>query len=282
MSKKKNKEAVDSKLYSKKYYMTINEGGKIFNKGKGRQLSTRLRRHYNLAFIKKGNKVLDIGCGRGEIVAQTAIDGAQGIGIDYSSDSIKICNEIKKTFKPEIRKRMKFTKADSKKLQFPANSIDKVFMLDVVEHLYDWELKIVYKKIRKFLKKDGILIVHTTPNTDFYKYGYPIVRIVYPILRPFSSKIVELINTKPNWRNRKFLPKDPEEGQEYNKEGHINEQNPRTLKKMLEDAGFKVEIKLVPFTRHVDSWGIRAIYRLLSFPFIKKIFSAEITAICKK
>ncbi len=273
---------VRSELYSKEYYLKDNEGGNVYVESLGRKASYRLNRCMALSKLKKGNNILDIGCGRGEIIIQGALIGAQGLGIDYSKDSIKLCNSIKKRFPKELRNRMKFLNLDIKKANFHYDYYDCVFMLDVIEHLHDWEIKISLDKIKQSLKKTGTLIIHTTPNTDFYKYGYPIIRRIYPILSFIFPSVKKLIDTKPNWKNRTFLPKDPEEGQKYNKEGHINEQNPERLRRILKEAGFYPKLTLVPFTREIKGPFIKIIYLLLSLPLIRNIFCAEIFAVCKK
>jgi ubiquinone/menaquinone biosynthesis C-methylase UbiE len=273
---------VDWELYSKDYYRNINEGGKTFFESGGKKISWRLKKHLEMAGIRPEDNVLDIGCGRGEIVLQSAMKGAYATGVDYSKDSIKICEHMSKKFPEKISKKIKFINSDIKKLELTDNFFDKAFMIDVVEHMHDWELNLALLKIKNSLKKRGVLIIHTSPNTDFYKYGYPVVRLAFPLLRIISPSIVNLVNSKPNWKGKAFLPKDPEEGQKYNKEGHINEQNPRRLKRILKKAGFESKIYLMPFTREIDSKFIWIIYKVLSLPMIRNIFCAEITAVCKK
>ena len=278
----KKKKAVNSKLYSEEYYIKDNEGGSIFFETNGKKTSYRFNKFLKVGKVRRDQRVLDIGCGRGEIIIQSAMRGAQGIGIDYSADSINICNKIKNNFPKELRDRIKFKRMDIKKLDFPPDYFDRVFMLDVIEHLHDWEIKIALEQIYKSMKKNAIMIIHTTPNTDFYKYGYPVIRAVYPILRTILPPVRKLIDTKPNWKNKKFLPKDPEEGQVYNKEGHVNEQNPKRLKRILKKWGFETKIMLVPFTRDVNSFLLKIVYGVLSLPLIKNIFCAEIIAVSKK
>jgi len=243
--------------------------------------SYRFNKFCKLAKLKKGQKILDVGCGRGEIIIQCALKGIDGLGVDYSADGIGLCNKIKKGFPEKIRKHMKFLKEDIKEIKLPDEYFDRVFMLDVVEHLHDWELEKSLEKIRKLMKKNGMFIIHTTPNTDFYRYGYPIIRFMYPVLSLIVPSIKKLIDTKPNWKNKRFLPKDPEEGQRYDKGGHINEMNPRRLKKVLKRAGFHPKIILVPFTRDIKGPLLNAVYLALSLPLIKNIFCAEIIAVCK-
>ncbi|MEJ2745858.1 MAG: hypothetical protein P8123_09280, partial [bacterium] len=53
------------------------------------------------------------------------------------------------------------------------------FMLDIVEHLYEHELKKVLLEVRRVLKPDGRVIVHTSPNKFLM---YP-VRVCARLLR---------------------------------------------------------------------------------------------------
>ena len=123
---------VSSSEYDSDYYMHINEGWDEFGKGK---ISPRLMtaiKESGLDF--KGKKVLDIGCGRGELCASLSKLGAKCVGIDYSDSAIKIA---KKSF----GKKAVFQKMDCTKISFKNNSFDAVFMMDIVEHLTQEQLE---------------------------------------------------------------------------------------------------------------------------------------------
>jgi hypothetical protein len=53
-------------------------------------------------------------------------------------------------------------------------------LLDIVEHLQEWELNQVLSEIRRVLRDDGYLVVHTLPNVWTLEYGYKLARLVVP------------------------------------------------------------------------------------------------------
>ena len=67
---------IDSAAYSGEYFLTAVEGHQEFRTSMGRRLSPRLMRALELADPRPGQRVLDIGCGRGEIVLQSTLRGA--------------------------------------------------------------------------------------------------------------------------------------------------------------------------------------------------------------
>ncbi|MGV8150900.1 MAG: class I SAM-dependent methyltransferase [Candidatus Woesearchaeota archaeon] len=271
--------SVSAKVYDEVYYKNINDGGAIFFKTKGKSLSRRMRLSLRHAKVKKSDVVLDFGCGRGDLVFYLATHCKEVIGTDYSKDAIKICEFVKKKHYKK-NKNITFYKSTIKSLKLKDNSLDKVFLLDVVEHLYPNELNLLLRKLFKAMKKDATLVVHTCPNTNFYKYGYPVIRFFYPILRIFSP-FRKLLDTKPNWKGLKRLPKNPEENS-HNEIGHVNEMDPKRIKLILQNIGFIVRVKTYPFSRELDSIAIKLAYVILLLPPLKFMFSADIMAVAKK
>src|SRR3989337_96937 len=70
--------------YTEEYFRSGVEGHEAFAESAGRTLSARLRRALELADPRPGQRVLDIACGRGEMVLQSALRGASAVGIDYA------------------------------------------------------------------------------------------------------------------------------------------------------------------------------------------------------
>ena len=175
---------VDPKAYTKKYYLSDCSGYKEYKKTWGKKLEPRLQRIVNEIPLKKGMRVLDIGCGRGELVFWSAIKGADVvIGIDYSKNAIILANEAIKYYPKKIRSKVKFKIRDAKKLKFHDKSFDAILMVEVLEHLYKEEQMEIFKQLLRILKDDGFIFIHTSPNKWFnnftYKYWcYPISTIL--------------------------------------------------------------------------------------------------------
>lgn len=108
----------------------------------------------------KGKVVLDVGSGRGEVVNYCSKKGAQRvIGIDFSKEVIRLALDFNRG-NPNIE----LIEMEAKDINFQ-NVFDVVFMLDVIEHIPDEEMELIYSNIYAALKQNGILIL----NTPIYK-----------------------------------------------------------------------------------------------------------------
>lgn len=168
----RRKKSVDPSAYSRRYYLTDCSGYEEFKKSYGQMLEPRLKEIVKYFKIVPSMKVLDVGCGRGELALFAAKLGVEAIGIDYSKEAIKIANLAKKKSTKEVQKRTKFHIIDAKNLRFKNSSFDIVILTDVIEHLYPRELDIVFKEVKRVLKRDGKIVVHTAPNKLFNDIGY--------------------------------------------------------------------------------------------------------------
>ncbi len=101
----------------------------------------------------KGKRVLDAGCGTGEMPHLIAKAGAKEvIGIDYSKDAIRVAEST------YIRDNLKFSNTDIKNVK---GRFDVIISLGTLEHL-DHPFEIL-KKFKKMLKPGGHIII-TCPN----------------------------------------------------------------------------------------------------------------------
>lgn len=190
-----------------------------------------------LASITPDDRVLDVGCGRGEVVFQSAARGATATGIDFSDAAIDIANETRSKHAPEIRDRVTFIKGDAESLPFRDHAFTKAFLLDVVEHLEERELLRVLREIARVLCTDGTLIVHTTENRWNNTYGFWLqVALARMRRRPAPAQPAvanyQLVQSDPELDERKVLV-------------HINEQSVLSLKLALLRSGFASRVWLV-------------------------------------
>jgi ubiquinone/menaquinone biosynthesis C-methylase UbiE len=189
-----------------------------------------------IAQIKAGDIVLDIGCGRGEMVFQSANKKAHATGIDYSEAAIKIARNIQEKHTDDIRSRITFLCCNAENLDFGDNTFDTAFLLDVVEHVSQSELYAILREIRRVLKTDGRLIIHTTPNIWSRSVGYRLKSIakffltgktaVHPIVAQFQQ-----LKSDPDYNEDKLFL-------------HINEQSVLSMKMNLMKCGFKSRVWL--------------------------------------
>lgn len=148
--------------YTKEYFLGSidKETGRVYGNGgfenfKSGEMFDRYKMFLkNLAL--KNKTILDIGCGRGEVVDFCARNGARKVvGIDFSSDAIKIAAEFNKN-----NRNVELLELEAKDINFE-NMFDVIFALDVIEHIPEEEMEFVYSKMHAALKKSGILIIHT-------------------------------------------------------------------------------------------------------------------------
>lgn len=97
-----------------------------------------------------GKKVLDIGCGAGQITDYLAQNGIESIGIDFSDELLKIA---KRDF-PSLN----FILADICEYE-QKEQVDGIITKDVLFHLSDENLITVLQKFRRMLKPNGNLCI---------------------------------------------------------------------------------------------------------------------------
>lgn len=274
-------EQVPAGWYDRDYYLENMEGGELFVSTGGRAITPRHAKLLEMTDIRPGHRVLDVGCGRGELVLQAGLRGAHAQGFDYSEAAIALANEALATYDDAFRARVSFSVGDAVRLRESGERFDRIFFIDVWEHLHPHEVEQTLATIHALLADDGELIVHTAPNLLFYRVSYPVIRALYPLIRRVFPAAAALAATKPNWQGD-TLPKDPEEGQGYNERVHVNEQTPFTLRATLAKAGFRSRVRMIPFLRQVDGPGLRALYAVLGAKPWAYVTSAEIVALCRK
>jgi len=203
-----------------------------FIRSQGRNLRPRIEYALKIADMSPGMTVLDIGCGRGEVILFCARHGIHAVGVDYSKEAISIAKRAKDTHSLEEQQRMKFICDDIEKLDFD-EFFDRIFMLDLIEHLYDWELAKLFTICDRILKPNGFLVIHTLPNKWLYEITYrKILRLIMP-----------------------WLPENPRTEKEM--AIHINEMTLTHLSSILTKAGFNSRIWLKDLIVEQARWHKR-------------------------
>ena len=257
---------VQSNEYTRDYYNTSCQGYEEFAASRGGVLPARLAIPFHLADIQPKMKVLDIGCGRGEVVLHAAQAGAIVWGIDYASEAVRIAQEaLAELLDHDTKARIGLGQCDAKLLPLADNSVDRIFMLDIVEHLHPDELRTAISEAKRVLLPGGQLIVHTMPNLWYYWFGYPVYRLLQRI------------------RGQK-LPANPRKRFPYG-HLHVNEQTPTRLKRMLDSCGFSSKVWLSPIQDYsyegnkLVRWGMEFLTHV--YPF-RWIFCNDIFAVATK
>ena len=261
---------VDPSIYTRVYYEAECEGHEDWVKTHGKFLPDRLDKAFNQVKVKKGMKVLDFGCGRGEMAYHAAMKGADVLGVDYSDVSIKLCHKLPK----KVKGKLKFQLIDEPKIDLPGNSVDLVFFIDVIEHLYPKQVDLVLKEFMRVLKSGGKVVMHTAPNKEYYDGGYL-----------YYTRWVSILANATVWKYvfKDHLTDAKNPRGKYDSLAHINECSLDDVKNFFEQNKFAVRVwydSSFRFKRIRDK--IRFIFIQPQFWFLKRWFAYDIWAIGTK
>ena len=198
--------------YTTSYYLQKCPGFEHYNRSRGKYLEDeRLQVVATAAGATEPKRVLDLGCGRGELAHYFADLGAQVTAVDYSEAAIQLSE---RTFQaePELRRRVQLVCANVCKM--PLDEVfDAVIAADLIEHLSPQEVEQLYVRVSRHLSRDGMFVIRTSPNRWYFQYDYARKR-----------RIANSIGT--------YLPPEPRTRDELLMS--INEQSPRLLKSSLQ------------------------------------------------
>lgn len=155
-----------------------------------------------LKFLKKGNKILDIGCGTGSLTNYFFKKGIIVEGIDLSTKMI----EIAKGNYPKIP----FRKIDIRKMNYRENSFDGVWAAYSLFHVNKKEFLKAVKKIRDILKSNGIFGLVMQEGEGETKMEDPFLPGEYIYFWLYSQKELRDILQKNGFRVLTYDSKEPE------------------------------------------------------------------------
>lgn len=212
-------------------------------------LKRRARRVILELDLKKGDKVLDLGCGNGYysfLLSQIPLK-LKIIGLDSHVNAI----EDARSRIP--KKKVTFIIGNAEKIPFPKNNFDKIVMSEIIEHVKD-DIKVL-KEAKRVLKKDGIIVL-TTPN-KYYPFLWDPVNWVLEHFFNFHIKSGFFAGI---WNQ------------------HLRLYKPKELEKKMEKVGFKeVYSQLltgwcIPFNHYLLNLGCRLLFhKKLSQNLLKDI-----------
>ena len=127
--------------------------------------------------IKKGQKVLEVGCGWGGMAIEIAKQkNCEVTGISLSKNQIQYCKE--KARKLSLDNQVKFELTDYREAK---GIYDRIYSVGMFEHVGKKFYNTFFKSINKLLKDDGLFLLHTIgvvdkpspPNKFINKYIFP-------------------------------------------------------------------------------------------------------------
>jgi ubiquinone/menaquinone biosynthesis C-methylase UbiE len=260
--KQEDVQPVRSDHYDQDYFLSACEGYEEFIASEGKALSRRLTAAFDVAGIEPGMRVLDVGCGRGEILRHCTRLGAEAYGIDYAAVAVDMSRQV-----VTDGEAAGVYQADAKYLPFVDAAFDRVLLFDIVEHLHPWELDRALRAVGRVLRPDGRVIIHTAPNVWYDRYAYPVVRLVRTLMGQGER-----------------YPKDPRAIIPANVDVHVNEQSLVSLRRVLRRSGFRGRVWLdTPPQHRQEPWPFRiARHVLFNWPPFRWFFEREVFAVARK
>lgn len=130
------------------------------NRFRGYEEAVKKQQENYLAYFKKGGKVLDLGCGRGEFMELLKKRGIKGMGIDSNSQMVETC----------LDKGLNCQKGDilEKLAEWKNVSLDGIFSSQVIEHLPPAYLKKMIDLCFEKLRPSGVLVLETINPTSVF------------------------------------------------------------------------------------------------------------------
>lgn len=153
-------ESVAPEEYTEEYFLERVGGAEFFKLYGPKILKPALAYALDHADVKKGMTALDLGCGRGELLYHLRQRGVAAVGADFAPAAVRIAKRVSQAA---------VLRCDAKRLPFKDHCFDRIFLLGVLDHLYDWELEAGFKELERVLKPGGFVLADTCTNKDYYK-----------------------------------------------------------------------------------------------------------------
>lgn len=151
---------------------------------------------------RAGDRALDLGCGSGVVAHHLAAAGADVTAIDGNAEAIRFASTHFRL--PNLEYRAGFLED----LALPAETFDRVYCLEVIEHLYRHQIHGLLGAVRRVLRPGGCLLL-TTPN---YRSPWPLI-----------EKTLDLTGLAPRLQD----------------DQHVTRFHRRRLRQACSDAGFE-------------------------------------------
>ena len=129
-------------------------GGYRYMEGRWEKVARALAEHYK---IKPGDKILDVGCGKGFLLYDftKVVPGVEVYGIDVSTYALANSKE-------EIRDNLQIANATS--LPFPDQHFDLVISITTLHNLHTYDLELALREVERVGKKNKYICVESYRN----------------------------------------------------------------------------------------------------------------------
>jgi ubiquinone/menaquinone biosynthesis C-methylase UbiE len=161
-------------FYSRDYFLASCSGHTEFAASGGRVSDPIREAALAMSRPAPGRRLLDLGCGRGEVLAAMSLAGAVAAGVDFSTEALAIArNTASRLGAPVL-----LVRARAESLPFRGGVFDTVLATDIVEHLPEPDLRCSVAEVHRCLKPAGRFVVHTAPTRAFLAVGQHVKRLL--------------------------------------------------------------------------------------------------------
>jgi cyclopropane fatty-acyl-phospholipid synthase-like methyltransferase len=139
------------------YYASALPADQFFSSHSGAHIVDRLETEIGL----RGRRVLDFGCGRGDLMLELFARGIAATGLEFSEE---VASEARRRFAAEPLFRGVEVSA-TLPTSIADEFFDVVLLIEVVEHLLEPEIAATLGEVRRILSPGGLVVV-TAPNSE--------------------------------------------------------------------------------------------------------------------
>jgi len=136
-----------------------------------------MREYIIKELLPRGSRVLDVGCGTGELLIEAGRRGVRGVGIDTSEAMLTIAQ--KKSKKRNLGRRVEFKLGDALNLSFAKGSFDIVVSTLMISELQEEGLQKFMQAASIYVKSGGTVII----GGEGRPHGIPFARIINLVRR---------------------------------------------------------------------------------------------------
>ncbi len=166
-------------FYSRAYFLGRCGGYAEFVAEGGKVADPIRRTALRLMAPAPGQRVMDLGCGRGELCVAASQAGATVVALDFSRDALAMARETAKANGAVVH----LVCARAEALPLRTGSLDTVLATDIVEHLPDPDLRASVAEVRRALRPRGRFLVHTAPTRAYLAVGQHLKRLLQVLRR---------------------------------------------------------------------------------------------------
>lgn len=214
------------------------------------KLTPQMNRIYFLGDPDKGDKVLDNGCGIGQLGLRAALIGADVTLSDNSKEAL----DFAESFAKEHQIRAEYHIADCTRLPFDDETFDVIYFVAMIYHLTPEQSVKALAEIRRTLKPNGKAVI-TLCGNKFTETLKPLFTLYKKIT---GGTFYEFDDPKVS--------------------GHINKMTPFEFTRLLRQNGFKYKI-YAEFAHHKK---LTLLQTIVEKTFLRFFFCKGIYAVCWK